>query len=69
VPQTSPPSRHGVLAVVLGLADCKHTSTEANTENATVQLDVEQEVHDVAVLDDVLLAFDAHLAGALDRGF
>jgi hypothetical protein len=27
---------------------------------------VEQEVHDVAVLDDVLLAFHAQLAGGLD---
>src|SRR6188474_3528331 len=32
------------------------------------RLDVEQEVHDVAVLDDVLLAFHAQLAGRLDRG-
>src|SRR5262245_30867462 len=33
------------------------------------QLHVEQEVHDVAVVDDVLLAFHAQLAGRLDARF
>src|SRR5262249_913326 len=33
----------------------------------TLRLYIEQEVHDVAVLDDVVLALDAQLAGGLDR--
>ena len=32
-------------------------------------LNVEEEVHDVTVLDDVVFAFDAHLAGGADGGF
>ena len=32
-------------------------------------LNVEEEVHDVTVLDDVVFAFDAHLAGGADGSF
>ena len=32
-------------------------------------LHVEAEVHDVAVLNDVVLALDTHLAGFTDSGF
>ena len=33
------------------------------------RLHVKEEVHDVAVLDYVVFAFDAHLAGGADGGF
>jgi len=32
-------------------------------------LDVEAEVHDVAILDDILLTLDSHLPSLLDGGF
>ena len=35
---------------------------------ATLASDVEAEQHDVAVLDDIFLAFGAHLAGVLGAG-
>jgi len=54
---------HDALPAAVAAAACRRRRNDGGWA-----LDVEQEVHDVAVLDDVVLALDAQLAGGLDRG-